>query len=65
MKGQIALSIDSRESFALDFAKSFLFHGWEKNVEALYRNIDALTADELQTVAQEIFAREGMRVLEY
>ncbi|MGM9713207.1 MAG: M16 family metallopeptidase [Prevotella sp.] len=65
MKGQIALSIDSRESFALDFAKSFLFHGWEKNVEELYRNIDALTADELQTVAQEIFAREGMEVLEY
>lgn len=65
MKGQIALSIDSRESFALDFAKSFLFHGWEKNVEKLYRNIDALTADELQTVAQEIFAREGMEVLEY
>lgn len=65
LKGQIALACDSHESFALDFAKSFLHYGWEKDVTALYRNIDALTAEDLQTVAQELFNEEDIETLIY
>ena len=65
LKGQIALACDSRESFALDFAKSFLHYGWEKDVERLYKNIDALTAQQLQYVAQELFQEEGITILRY
>ena len=63
LKGQIALACDSRESFALDFAKSFLHYGWEKDVTALCSNIDRLTAEELQQTAQELFAPEGLTIL--
>lgn len=45
IKGQIAIACDHRENFALDFGKSFLHDGWEKNVEKLYAQIDAVTAE--------------------
>lgn len=63
LKGQIALACDSRESFALDFAKSFLHYGWEKDITALCADIDRLTAEELQQTAQELFAAEGLTIL--
>lgn len=63
--GQIALACDSKEGFALDFAKSFLHYGWEKNVEALCDNIRLLTAEELQEAAKEIFAEDTLYTLIY
>ncbi len=65
IKGQIALACDNRENFAIDFGKSFLHYGWEKDVTSLYRNIDSLTAEQLQTVAKEIFAEERLFTLIY
>ena len=35
IKGQIGVACDNRENFALDFGKSFLHYGWEKNVDRL------------------------------
>lgn len=58
IRGQIGIACDSRESFALDFAKGFLHYGWKKDVTALCDKIDALTPDDLQRVAQETFAEE-------
>ncbi len=55
LKGQIAVACDSRESFALDFAKSYLHRGWEKDVSRLFAQLDALTATELQQVAAQVF----------
>lgn len=55
LRGQIALASDSRESFALDFARAFLHHGWLKDPEALCRDIDALTPGDLHAAAQDIF----------
>ena len=63
--GQIALACDSRENFALDFAKSYLHYGWEKDVSALCNNINRLTADDLQQVAIEMFAPESINTLVY
>ncbi len=65
IKGQIALACDSRENFALDFGKSFLHYGWEKDIETLYRNIEELTSAELQQVAQEIFDENVLTTLIY
>ena len=65
LKGQIALACDNRESFTLDFAKSFLHYGWEKDVSALCKNIDRLTAEELQEVAQDLFKEEDIEKLVY
>ena len=60
IRGQIGIACDARESFALDFAKTYLHYGWKKDVTALCNRIDALTAADLQQVAQETFAEEGM-----
>lgn len=60
IRGQIDIACDARESFALDFAKTYLHYGWKKDVTALCNRIDALTAADLQQVAQETFAEEGM-----
>jgi predicted Zn-dependent peptidase len=60
INGQIGIACDSREQFALDFAKGFLHYGWLKDVTELRRDIDALTAKELQSVAQELFADDQL-----
>jgi len=63
IKGQIGVSCDNRENFALDFAKSYLHYGREKNVADLFRYIDEVTADRLQTVAQDLFNPDRLTTL--
>lgn len=63
IRGQIGIACDSRESFALDFAKSYLHYGWKKDVTALCERIDALTAADLHCVAQDLFAEERLTSL--
>lgn len=63
IRGQVGIACDSRESFALDFAKSYLHYGWKKDVTALCERIDALTAADLQRVAQDLFAEERLTML--
>lgn len=63
LKGQVAVASDNRESFALGFAKSFLHYGWKKDVARLFAQIDALTPNDLQAVANEVFAKEQLTTL--
>ncbi|MDD6894501.1 MAG: pitrilysin family protein [Prevotellaceae bacterium] len=63
IKGQLGVACDNRESFALDFGKSFLHYGWEKDIHNLFQRIDALTAEQIQQVAQETFAPERLTTL--
>ena len=63
IKGQLGVACDNRESFALDFGKSFLHYGWEKDIHNLFKRIDALTAEQIQQVAQETFAPERLTTL--
>ena len=65
LKGQIGISCDNRENFALDCGKSFLHYGWEKDVSRLYQRIDAVTAQQLQDVAQDILNPQHMTTLIY
>ncbi|MGP1377425.1 MAG: M16 family metallopeptidase [Prevotella veroralis] len=65
IKGQIGIACDNRENLALDFGKGFLHYGWKKDITALYRNIDAITAEEIQAVAQELFVEEQLTKLIY
>ena len=58
IKGQIGVACDSRESFALDFAKTFLHYGLEKDVTSLFSQLDDVTATDIQQVAQDIFKEE-------
>ena len=63
LKGQLAIACDNREQFALDFGRSYLHHGHERDLETLYQRIDAITAEELQTVACDLFAPDHMTTL--
>lgn len=65
IKGQIGIACDNRENLALDFGKGFLHYGWKKDITALYRNIDAITAEEVQAVARELFPEEQLTKLIY
>ena len=63
IKGQIGVACDNRENFALDFGKSFLHYGWEKNVDRLYEQVDEINAAQIQAVAQELFDKDRLTTL--
>jgi len=63
LKGQIAIACDNHEQFALDFGKSFLHYGWEKDITHLYESIDKVTAEDIQKVAKELFDRDRLITL--
>lgn len=63
LKGQIAVACDNRENFALDFGKSYLHYGWEKDISTLFEHIDALTPGQIQHVARLTFAPDRLTTL--
>ena len=63
LQGQLAIASDSREQFALDFAKNFLHYGKERDIADLLVHIDAITASQIQEVAQELFAPDHLQLL--
>ena len=65
IRGQIAVACDNRESFALDFGKTYLKYGVEKDMTSLFARIDALTAEQIREVARDIFAAERLTTLTF
>ena len=65
LQGQLAIASDSREQFALDFAKNYLHSGKERDLSDIMRHIDCLTPEDLQKVACDIFATDHLTTLIY
>jgi predicted Zn-dependent peptidase len=65
IKGQIGVSLDNLESQALTLGKSFLRYGRGRDIEKLYHQIDALTAGELQEIANEVLDEDKMTRIVY
>ena len=63
IKGQIGVACDNRESFALDFGKSYLHYGWERDLNSLFRHVDEVTAESMQQVAAELMQQERLTTL--
>ena len=63
LKGQLAIACDNREQFALDFGRSFLHHGHERDLEMLFRNIDTVSASDIQQMACELFSADHLSTL--
>ena len=61
LKGQIAIACDNREQYALDFARHYLHYGKEHSVEQFVEQIDAISAPQLQDVAQHVFAPQRLQ----
>lgn len=65
LQGQLAIACDSREQFALDFAKNYLHSGRQRDLNDIMHHIDSLTAQDLQQVAQSLFDRQRLTTLIY
>ena len=65
LKGQIGIACDNREQFALDFGKSFLHYGWEKDITSLYSQIEEVTAEQIQQVARDLMSEDRITTLIY
>ena len=63
--GQIGVAADNFENNALGMAKSFLHYGRAEEKEELFRRIEALTADDLLEVANEMFDESYLSSLIY
>lgn len=63
LKGQIGVALDHRESFAIDFGKHFLHYGSGRDIDRLLERIDAVTAGQIQDVAQEVFSPATLTTL--
>jgi predicted Zn-dependent peptidase len=65
LKGQLAIACDNREQFALDFGRSYLHYGWEKDLDKLMARIDNVTAEQIQQVARQFMSPEQLTTLVY
>ena len=63
--GQLAIASDNREQFALDFGRHYLHEGRERNLDELLAHIDNLSADDLLSTAQQLFAPDRLSTLIY
>lgn len=63
--GQIGVSSDNNENNALGMAKTYLHYHRFITSEEAFKNIELLTADLLQEVAQEILAESHLSILHY
>ena len=63
LKGQLAIASDNHEQFALDMAKVYLHEHKEHHISQLFQQIDAVTATQMQQIAQEFFTPERLQTL--
>ena len=63
--GQIGISCDNREGYALAMAKTFAHFGRHRNVADVVAAIREVTAEQLQKLAAEIYAPERLFTLIY
>ncbi|MDR0506352.1 MAG: insulinase family protein [Dysgonamonadaceae bacterium] len=65
LKGQLGISSNNYENVALGMGKSFLHFNKYYTLPEVYREIDALTADQLWNIANEIFDENQLFQLIY
>ena len=65
LQGQLAISCDSREHFALDFARNYLHTGVLRDLTDIMGHIESLTPKDLQLTAQQLFVPERITTLIY
>ena len=65
LKGQIGISCDNREGYALALGKTFAHYNVHRDVNNLYEEIDRLTPELLQEIAREVYAEDKLSTLIY
>lgn len=65
LMGQMAIASENKENLAMSIGKSFLRYGKVDELEKVRQLINAITAEQLQEIAQEIFDPSKFSVLIY
>lgn len=65
LMGQLAIGSENKENMALSIGKSFLRYNRLEDLEQVRRNIESVTAEQLQEIAQQIFVPEQFTTLIY
>ena len=63
--GQMAIAAENKENLAISIGKSFMRFGKVDEPDVVKKQIEAITADQLQRIANEIFNPEQFSVLKY
>jgi len=65
LMGQLAISTEQKEIMALSMGKSYLRYGKVDELETIRQHVEAVTAQQLQAIANEVFDPEKLSVLRY
>ena len=65
LTGQMAISSEQKESFALSLGKSFMRYGKIEDLDSVKKRIEAITPEQLQGIAIEMFDPKDLSVLIY
>jgi len=65
LMGQMAISSEQKENFALSLGKSYLRYGKIEDLESVKKRIEALTPEILQQIAIEMYDPDQLSVLIY
>ena len=65
LRGQIGISTDASEGYALALGKTFAHYNRHRSIETIIKSLDAVTADQLQVVAAEVYCPERLTTLVY
>lgn len=63
--GQIGISCDSSEGYALALGKTFAHYGVHRDVQNICKEVEAITPELLQKVAQEVYDPKRLTILIY
>ena len=63
--GQVGVASDNFENAALNMAKTYLHYNVCYSSETLFRRIEALTAQELWDISNELFVQSNLTTLIY
>lgn len=65
IKGQVGISTDASEGYALALGKTFAHYGIHREVDKILESIDDLTAEEIQQTAASVYDKERLTTLIY
>jgi len=63
--GQMAIANEQKENLALSLGKSFMRYNKIDELEVVRKRIEAITPEELQVIAREVFEPSELSVLKY
>ena len=65
LRGQIGISTDASEGYALALGKTFAHYNRHRSIEGIIQSLNAVTAQQLQQVAEEVYSPNRLTTLDY